>query len=46
VSAFENNFDIALVQLIANETNAYAQKKSEASTFSHFTLGLGSGKIL
>jgi hypothetical protein len=27
VSAFENNFDIALMQLIVDETNRYAQKE-------------------
>lgn len=27
MSAFENNFDIALMQLIVDETNRYAQKE-------------------
>jgi hypothetical protein len=43
VSALENIFDIALVQLIVDETN---RKYRKVSDLSHFTLGFGNGKML
>jgi hypothetical protein len=42
VSAFQNIFDIAPVQLIVDETNRYTQQetKKKMLALSHFTLGL------
>jgi hypothetical protein len=47
VSAFENIFDIVLVQCFVDETNRYAWQEIEKSVNPlTFALGLGSGKIL
>jgi hypothetical protein len=47
ISAFENIFDLAVMQFIVDETSRYAQQKiKKISTVSHFALGVGSGKML